>query len=438
MKNKFVSAQEATSLIQSNSRVIIQGGAGTPMTLAQAMTERAEYLENVEIVHLHTEGPANYALPEYLNSFHTNAFFIGGNIRKYVNEGSATYIPIFLSDIPKLFSSGKMPIDTALIHVSPPDERGYCSLGVSIDIIKPALEVTKIVIAQVNPNMPRTYGDAIIHESMIDAMVNVEDPVYEMKINPPTEQEAQIGKNVASLIPDGATLQMGIGGIPNAVLGYMNNHKDLGIHTEMFSDGIIELVEKGIINGEKKNINRGKITSGFAMGTRKLYDFMDNNPMVEMMNIGYVNDTANIRKNDNVMAINSAIEVDITGQICADSIGTRMYSGVGGQMDFMRGAALSNGGKAITALPANTNKGISKIVPTLKEGAGVVTTRAHAQYVITEFGIAELHGKSLVQRAHALINVAHPEHRESLERAARERFGRIFGVYASASNTELV
>ncbi|MCG8475845.1 MAG: 4-hydroxybutyrate CoA-transferase [Cytophagales bacterium] len=433
-----MSASEAVRLIPSGGRVLVQGGSATPQTLVKAMTERAGELRDVEVVHLHTEGYAEYAKEEYMDSFRTNAFFIGGNIRKNVQAGFAQYIPIFLSDIPTLFRSGQMPLDVALVQVSPPDKHGYCSLGVSVDIVRAGVDKAKYVIAQVNPQMPRTFGDALINLKQIDALVEVDEPLYEMQLAEPTEEEAAIGRFIAEMIPDGATLQMGIGGIPNAVLDYMHNHKDLGIHTEMFAEGVISLVEKGVINGRKKLLNPGKIVSGFAMGTRRLYDFMDNNPEVVMMDIAYVNDTANIRKNPSVIAINSAIEVDITGQICADSIGSRMFSGVGGQMDFMRGAALSDGGKPITALQSVTHKGVSKITPMLKEGAGVVTTRAHARYVVTEYGVAELFGKNLAQRAKAMIDIAHPDHREELERHAWDRFGKSFGVYSLGGISELV
>ncbi len=432
--NKFVSAQEAVKLIKSNDRVLVQAACATPDVLLKAMVERASELRSVEIVHLHTDGFCDYAKPEYRESFKTNCFFIGGNIRKYVQEGSAQYNPVFLSDIPLLFRNGTMPLDVALVHVSPPDKHGYCSLGVSVDIIAAGVECAKTIIAQVNPNMPRTMGDGIIHISKIDACVEVNDPIHEMLLSEPSKEETQIGQYIASLITDGSTLQMGIGGIPNAVLTCLPNHKDLGIHTEMFSDGLLPLIEKGVVNGSKKTIWPNKIVSGFAMGSRKLYDFVDDNPEVLMMDISFVNDTSVIRRNPKVMAINSALEVDITGQICADSIGTAMYSGVGGQMDFMRGAALSPGGKAICALPAITQKGVSKIVPTLKLGAGVVTTRAHAQYVVTEFGIAELRGKNLAQRAKALINVAHPSVREELEKAAFERFGSSYFTFNDLSS----
>jgi len=316
-----------------------------------------------------------------------------------------------------------MDLDVVLVNVSPPDKHGFCSLGVSVDIVISGIEQGKKVIAQINPRMPRTFGDALVHVNNFDACVLVEEEIYEMKFVEPTEEEKAIGKNIAEIIDDGATLQMGIGGIPNAVLTFLHNHKDLGIHTEMFSEGIVDLVEKGVVNGSKKKLNPYKIISGFAMGTRRLYDFMDDNPEIEMNDIAYVNDTAVIRQNPKVTAINSAIEIDITGQVCADSIGSRMFSGVGGQMDFMRGAALSMGGKPIIAVTSTTHKGVSKIVPMLKQGAGVVTTRAHARFVATEYGVAELFGRNLKQRAQSLRDVAHPDHREELDKAIFERFG---------------
>lgn len=425
MRN-YVTPQEAVKLIKSGDRILVQAAAATPQTLLKAMVGRASELRDVEIVHLHTEGYIDYTLPEYADSFKTSCFFMGANIRKAVQQGYAQYNPVFLSDIPHLFRSGIMPIDVAFVNVSPPDKHGYCSLGVSVDIMIGGLESAKTVIAQINPNVPRTMGDGIIHIDRFDACVEVDDPLHELIPGAPSEEEQLIGTHVANMIEDGSTLQMGIGGIPNAVLSCLTNHKDLGIHTEMFSEGILPLIEKGVVNGSKKAVLPHKIVSGFAMGSRKLYDFMDDNPEVWMMDIAFVNDTAVIRQNPKAIAINSAIEIDITGQICADSIGTRLYSGVGGQMDFMRGAALSPGGKAICAVPSTTQKGVSKIVPVLKTGAGVVTTRAHVQYVVTEFGVAELKGKNLAQRAKALIDVAHPNSRESLDRAAFERFGNSF------------
>lgn len=424
LPNKM-SAEDAVKLIKSGERVLIQGGSATPQTLIKAMVARAAELNNVEIVHLHTEGECGYCAPELHKSFHINAFFIGGNIRKMIGV-TADYIPIFLSDIPSLFREGYMTIDVVLVNVTPPDKHGFCSLGVSVDIVIAAIEQGKKVIAQINPQMPRTFGDALVHLNNFNACVLVDEPIHEMKFATPTEVETQIGKNIAEIIEDGATIQMGIGGIPNAVLTFLTNHKDLGVHTEMFSEGIVDLVEKGIITGAKKKLNPYKIVSGFAMGTRRLYNFMDDNPEIEMRDIAYVNDTSIIRQNPKVTAINSAIEIDLTGQVCADSIGPRMFSGVGGQMDFIRGSALSVGGKPIIAITSTTQKGVSKIVPMLKQGAGVVTTRAHARYVATEYGIAELFGKNLRQRAEALRDIAHPEHREHLDKAIFERFGSTF------------
>jgi len=417
----IMTAQEAVKMIKSGDRVLIQGGAATPQCLVKAMVKRGPELRGVEIVHLHTEGECGYTSIDLKDSFHTNAFFIGGNIRKMIGI-TADYIPIFLSDIPSLFRLGHMELDVVLVNVSHPDKHGFCSLGVSVDIVISAIEKGKKVIAQINKNMPRTFGDGIVHLNNFDACVIIDEDIQEMKFVSPTEQEAKIGKNIAEIIEDGATLQMGIGGIPNAVLTYLTNHKDLGVHTEMFSEGIVDLVEKGIVNGARKKVNPYKIVSGFAMGTRRLYDFMDDNAEIEMRDIAYVNDTAVIRQNPKVTAINSAIEIDITGQVCADSIGLRMFSGVGGQMDFMRGAALSEGGKPIIAITSTTAKGVSKIVPSLRPGAGVVTTRAHARFVATEFGVAELFGKNLRQRAQALRDIAHPDHQEDLDKAIHERF----------------
>jgi acyl-CoA hydrolase len=417
-----MTAQEAVKLIKSGHRVLIQGGSATPQTLVKAMVDRAPELKGVEIVHLHTEGECGYVAPELRESFHTNAFFIGGNVRKMVGD-TVDYIPIFLSDIPSLFRQGYMNLDIVLVNVSPPDKHGFCSLGVSVDIVISAIEQGNTVIAQINSRMPRTFGDALVNLNNFDACVIIDEEIHEMKFVAPSEEEKAIGKNIAGIIDDGATLQMGIGGIPNAVLTYLTNHKDLGVHTEMFSEGIVDLVEKGVVNGSKKKLNPYKIISGFAMGTRRLYDFMDDNPEIEMLDIAYVNDTSIIRQNPNVTAINSAIEIDFTGQVCADSIGARMFSGVGGQMDFMRGAALSMGGKPIIAVTSTTLKGVSKIVPMLKQGAGVVTTRAHARFIATEYGVAELFGRNLKQRAQSLRDIAHPDHREELDKAIFDRFG---------------
>jgi acyl-CoA hydrolase len=418
----IMTAEEAVKLIKSGDRVFIQGGAATPQTLIKAMVARSSELKGVEIVHLHTEGECGYTAIELKDSFRTNTFFIGSNIRNMIGI-TADYIPIFLSDIPSLFREGYMDLDVVLVNVSPPDKHGFCSLGVSVDIVLAAIETGKKVIAQINKNMPRTFGDGIVHLNNFDSCVVVDDAIQEMKFVTPTEAEKRIGKNIAEIIDDGSTLQMGIGGIPNAVLTYLNNHKNLGIHTEMFSEGIVDLVNRGVVNGSKKKVNPYKIVSGFAMGTRKLYDFMDDNAEIEMRDVAYVNDTSIIRQNPKVMAINSAIEIDMTGQVCADSIGLRMFSGVGGQMDFMRGAALSKGGKPIIAITSTTAKGVSKIVPSLRQGAGVVTTRAHARFVATEYGVAELFGKNLRQRAVSLRDVAHPDHREDLDKAIHQRFG---------------
>lgn len=418
----IMTVKEAVGLIHSGDRVFIHGGGATPQTLIRAMVARAPELEGVEIVHLHTEGECGYAAAEHKRSFHTNVFFIGGNIRNMIGV-TADYIPIFLSDVPSLFRQGYMNLDVVLVNVSPPDRHGFCSLGVSVDIVIAAIENGKKVIAQINSKMPRTLGDGIVHLNNFDACVLVDEDLQEMKIVKPNETETEIGKNIAEIIEDGATLQMGIGGIPNAVLSFLKNHKNLGVHTEMFSEGIVELVERGVITGSQKTLNPYKIVSGFALGTRRLYDFLDDNAEIEMKDITYVNDTAVIRQNPKVTAINSAIEIDLTGQVCADSIGFRMYSGVGGQMDFMRGAALSKGGKPIIAITSTTSKGLSKIVPTLKTGAGVVTTRAHVRYVATEYGVADLFGKNLKERARLLRDIAHPDHRSVLDKAIFDRFG---------------
>lgn len=422
MNDKFISANSALSSVQAGQRVFVHSVAAAPSLLIEALTARAHELTNVEMIHLHTEGKAPYAEPGMEGKFFTNALFVAANTRKAVEEGRGDYIPIFLSECPSLFRNGILPLDVALIQVSPPDKHGFCSLGVSVDISKAAVETAKVVIAQVNENMPRTHGDGIIHVKQIRSFVEGNLPLHEHVSETPSEVELEIGKNVASLVEDGATLQMGIGAIPNAVLACLTSHKDLGIHTEMFSDGVMELVQKGIITGIHKKKHPGKIVSGFVMGTRKLYDFIDDNPEVAMLDIGYINDPHVIRKNPKVTAINSAVEVDLTGQVCADTIGTRQYSGVGGQMDFIRGSSLSDGGKPIIALPSSTAKGESRIVSILKPGADVVTTRAHVHYVVTEYGVANLYGKNLRQRAKTLIGIAHPDHREKLEKEARERF----------------
>jgi len=414
----FSTISQAVGLIKSGSNIFIQTAAAAPQQLIKGLVSRSNELRDITIYQMHTEGEAPYAMPGMENIFKVNCFFVGANLRKAVQEGRADYIPVFLSEIPSLFRKKIIQIDYALIHVSPPDSHGYCSLGVSIDIAPAVLETAKHIIAQVNPNMPRTYGDSMIHISKIDAMIEASDEIKQIVIEEADSVNQAIAENVASLIENGATLQMGIGKIPNAVLAMLSSHRSLGIHTEMFSDGVIDLIESGVITGEMKRKRKYKIVSSFMLGTKRLYEFAHNNPMIEMLDISYVNDVHVIRQNPKVTAINSAIEIDITGQICADSIGSKIFSGVGGQMDFMRGAALSEGGKAIIAMPSVTSHNESKIVPLLKAGAGVVTTRAHVHYIVTEYGIANLHGKNLKERAKLLIDISHPLHREGLSKAA--------------------
>ena len=420
---KYVTAAEAVQVVKSGDRVYVQAAAATPTILTKALTDRASELRDVEVCHLHTEGDAPYANPELADSFHVNSFFIGANVRHTLKAGNGSYTPVFLSELPLLFRKNVVKLDVAFIHVSPPDSHGYCSLGVSVEASVAAIENAKIVIAQVNPNMPRTFGDGILHVSEIDYLVEVNVPIYAHEVAPFTVEEEKIGAYVASLIEDKSTLQMGIGSIPNAALSKLTNHKDLGLHTEMFSDGVIDLIEKDVINCNYKGTLRGRALATFLMGSKRLYDFVNDNPFIEMKESSMVNDTARIRRNPKMVAINSAIEVDVTGQVCADSIGSTMYSGVGGQMDFIRGASLSEGGKAIIALPSITKRGESRIVPYLKQGAGVVTTRAHAHYIITENGIADLYGKTLKQRVNELVKIAHPIHQESIEKAYYEMTG---------------
>lgn len=420
---KYVTAAEAVQVVKSGDRVYVQAAAATPTILTRALTDRASELRNVEICHLHTEGDAPYANPELAESFHVNSFFIGANVRHTLKAGNGSYTPVFLSELPLLFRKNVVKLDVAFIHVSPPDSHGYCSLGVSVEASVAAIENAKIVVAQVNPQMPRTFGDGILHVSEIDFLVDVNLPIFAHDVVPFTVEEEKIGIYVASLIEDKSTLQMGIGSIPNAALSKLTNHKDLGLHTEMFSDGVIDLIENDVINCNYKGTLRGRALATFLMGSKRLYDFVDDNPFIEMKESSMVNDTARIRRNPRMVAINSAIEVDLTGQVCADSIGSTMFSGVGGQMDFIRGASLSEGGKAIIALPSITKRGESRIVPYLKQGAGVVTTRAHAHYIITENGIADLYGKTLKQRIDELVRIAHPTHQEAIERAYYEMPG---------------
>lgn len=420
-----VSAAEAVNVVRSGDRVFIHSVAAAPQALIAALTARAAELRDVEIVQLHTEGPAPYAAPEMAGSFRVNALFVGKNVRDAVARGQADYVPVFLSEVPALFRNRAMPLDVALISVSPPDKHGFCSLGVSVDASRAAAQSARTVVAQVNSAMPRSHGDGLIHVDDIDLAVEEAAPIFEVSQAKTGELERTIGGFVASLVEDGATLQLGIGAIPEAVLAALTDHHDLGVHTEMFSDGIVDLVERGVVTGALKRNHPGKVVASFVMGSRRLYDFIDDNPSVLLLDVAYTNDTAVIRRNPKVTAVNSALEIDLTGQVCADSLGTFQYSGVGGQMDFIRGASLSERGKPIIALPSVTSRGESRIVPYLKQGAGVVTTRAHVNYVVTEHGAASLHGKNLRQRARALIGIAHPGHREALEKAAWERFGRL-------------
>jgi acyl-CoA hydrolase len=423
MVRNYSTAEDAVSEIRSGSRIFVHGSASTPMVLLRALFKRSAELKNVELVSISTLGNDLFLMPDFGKSFFMNSLFVSQNVREIVNGPHGDYVPIFLSEIPILFDNGILPLDYAFIHVSTPDKHGFCSLGTSVDIARSAVKNAKHIIAQVNSQMPRTHGDGIIHIREINTLVNADEALPEVNYSDRVDETAMIiGRFCAELIEDRSTLQMGIGAIPDAVLSCLKDHKDLGIHTEMFSDGVIPLVERGVITNKFKKKHRGKIVTGFVIGTRKLYDFVDDNPQVAFLDIDYVNDTKVIRANPKTVSINSAIEIDLTGQICADSIGTYQYSGVGGQIDFMRGAALSNGGKPIIALASTTKMGESKIVPFLKDGAGVVTTRAHVHYVVTEYGVAYLFGKNLRQRAMALIAISHPMHREWLEIEAIKRF----------------
>ena len=418
----YQTAEQALSVVQSGHRVFVQGSAQTPLYLLRELGKRAADLRGVELTFITVQGDIELDKPEYVDSFHINCMFVSESVRKAVNDGRADFIPVFLSDIPDLFRK-QMHIDVALVQVSPPDEHGYCSLGVSVDIARSAVNTATHIIAQVNPRVPRTHGDSLVHTKRFTNMVYHEEDLpevdYGSKVGP---EELTIGKRIAEMIDDGSTIQMGIGTIPDAVLKSLGNHKNLGVHTEMCSDGIIDLFDKDVINNSMKRIHPNKTVTGFAVGTRRLYDYVHDNPAFVFLDIDYVNDPHVIRRNPKVVAINSAIEVDITGQVCADSIGTTQYSGIGGQMDFMRGAALSEGGKPIIALTSRTAKGVNRIVPFLKPGAGVVTTRGHIHYVVTEYGVAYLFGQNLRQRAKALISIAHPDDREMLEKCCHDRF----------------
>jgi acetyl-CoA hydrolase len=418
-RHKVVSAQEAVKVVQSNQRVYLGGGAGVPQRLLAALVERAAELCDVEIAHVLAFGALPYLAPEYQASFRHRAFFIGESSREAVQAGRADFMPIFLSEIPHLFRNGSLPLDAVFIQVSSPDEHGFCSFGVEVGCTKPAAQAARVVVAEVNRRMPRVLGDSFIHISKLDYVVEVDYPLPGAPQGGTTEVHEQIGKHIADMIPDGATLQLGIGSIPDAVLAQVVDRRDLGVHTELFSDGIIDLVERGVITNDKKTLHPGKLVAGFLFGSQRLYDFVHDNAMIELHPSDYVNDPFVIAQNDLMISINSALEVDITGQVCADSIGPRFYSGIGGQLDFVRGAARARGGKPIIALPATAKEGkISRIVPQLKPGAGVVTSRGDVHYIVTEYGVAGLHGKSVRERARALIDIAAPQFRQELERYA--------------------
>ncbi len=421
-KKKSCSIEEAVSVVKSKDRVYISGNAATPFRLTEALAQRKDDLQSVEITHVLLLGDDPLSKTDMEGHFRHNSLFVGPADRAAVNDGRADYTPVFLYEIPELFYSGKLPLDVAFLHVSPPDEHGFVSFGVECLASKAAAETAKIVVAQVNDKMPRTLGDSFLHVSRIAKLIEVSDELPELNIPPFTEVEERIGSYIAELVEDGCTLQLGIGGIPNAALKAMFNKRDLGIHTEMVSDGLVEAINAGVITGAKKTLHPGKVIATFYFGTKALYDFIDNNPIFETHPTNYTNHPFIIGQNEKMIAINSAIEVDLTGQVCSDSIGTRIYSGFGGQVDFIRGAAQSKGGKPIIALPSSTKQDtISKIVPTLQVGAGVVTTRADVHYVVTEHGVAYLHGKNLNERARALIHIAHPNFRAELTKAAKER-----------------
>ena len=422
---KIITPDEAVSVIKSDDHIHLSSVASSPQCLVAAMCRRgrAGELHNVHIHHLHTEGPAPYADPEFEGIFQLESFFVGPNVRRHTQQGYADYIPVFLGETQRLYREGYLPCHVAMIQVSPPDEQGCVSLGTSVDATLAAMEKAVTVIAVINPHVPHTFGDADMSIDKIDLFVEDDTPLETVKFAKPDDIEVAIGKHCAALIDDGATLQMGIGEIPNAVLTQLSGHKNLGIHTEMFADGVIPLVEKGVINGIQKAIDTGKMVATFLLGSKKLYDYTHLNDRVLMMDVGYTNDPFIIAKNPKVTAINTALQIDLTGQICADSLGTTFYSGVGGQIDFFYGASRSRGGKAIIAMPSVTGKGISKIAPVLLPGAGVVTTRAHVQWLVTEYGAVNLYGRSLQERARLIISIAHPDHREALDRAAFERFG---------------
>jgi len=422
-RSRVTSAQEAVRVVTSGDHVWLHGGCNNPEELVKALVGRSDELENVEVTHLLTFGAADHVNPRYEKTFRHRALFTGHNVREAVNTGRADFVPVFLSEIPALIRNGTIEVDVALIQVSPPDEHGFCSYGAGVECTKAAAETAKTVVALVNQQMPRSLGDAYIHASRLTHVVEIDRPLLELpQVTEVSDVARAIGRNVADLIEDGSTLQMGIGEIPDAVLLFLKEKRDLGIHTEMFSDGVVELFESGVVTGDAKTLHKGKIIASFVLGSKKTFDFLDNNPFVEFHPTEYVNDPFIIAQNDKMAAINSAIAVDITGQVCADSMGKNIYSGFGGQVDFIRGAARSKGGKPIIALRSTAKDGaISRIVDALTEGSGVVTTRADVHYVVTEYGVANLHGRSLRERAAALIECAHPDFREGLRAAARAR-----------------
>ncbi|MCF3107656.1 4-hydroxybutyrate CoA-transferase [Niabella sp. CC-SYL272] len=428
MTIEYKTADSALELIKSGDRVFVHGSAATPRFLVNKLLAKAGTLKNIELTCISTYGEIDWNRPEVIdNGFFINSLFVSSNVREWVNGPNGNYVPVFLSEIPNLFEEGFLKLNVAIVQVSPPDRHGYCTLGTSVDAALCAVRMAPVVIAQVNPQMPRVMGDGVIHYSEFTAMVWQDSSLPEVDYSLDTDETAvRIGKHVASLIEDGATLQMGIGTIPDAVLKQLSGHKGLGVHTEMFSDGLVPLVEQGVITNEYKKVQPGRIVTSFILGTRKVYDFVNDNPFVNCMDVAFVNDSDVIRRNPKVVAINSAIEIDLTGQICADSIGTYQYSGIGGQMDFMRGASLSVGGKPIIAMPSVTRNGVSRIVSFLKPGAGVVTTRGHVHFIATEFGIVNLYGRNMEQRARLLISIAHPDHREQLEQAYYERFQKLY------------
>lgn len=421
MAAKCLSANEIVQHIKSGHRVFIHGGAAAPTVLLRALVENSSLLKGVELIHLHTEDPALYCDPRYKDIFRVTNLFVGENIRPHIDFDRIDYLPCFLSEIPKLFLSKRKPIDIAVLHLSPPDNNGYCTLGTSVDVARAAFESADLILAQINDKMPRVHGDGLIHIKDVDFYIEVSQPLPERHCKDISESEDSIGRSVSGLVDDGSCLQVGIGAIPDAVLRHLKKHKHLGVHTEMWSDGMLDLLNSGAIDNSKKNVHAGKTVSSFIIGSKKVYDYINDNPAIVQFGSDYVNNPTVIGRNPNVCAINSAVEIDLTGQVCADSVGSKIISGVGGQMDFMRGASISQNGKPIIAMTSRTKNGRSRIVSTLKEGAGVVTTRAHVHFIVTEYGIADLFGKTLGERARALINISHPEDRNALEKAWHDR-----------------